>query len=263
MKSINGYLTKLAADYFISYGTTEKTKIDTSVDALKKGIKLNFGNDLIEIKTFGSYDRGTMLPRRIDSMSDVDIMIVFDHERLNILPESYRQKLIRYADTSYTRSGTKLDFPTVRVDLTHVILDLVPTIKNSLWGNYQIPDKNNRWMTTDPSGFTNDLESKNTNNGSVVKPVIRLLKAWNSANGYPYESFQLEKIIAGKSFWAKNIEEDFFAVIDNNLSSWDLSTQTAKDRLNVFKNTIRNVRDYLKNDDEENAKLWLHRVLPK
>ena len=262
MISVNRYLTKLASEYLISYGSSEKSKIDISVEALKKGIISSFGSNLLEVKTFGSYDRGTMLPRRIDSNSDVDIMIVFDHDKLNLLPESYRQKLIRYADSSYLRSDTKLDFPTARIDLTHVTLDLVPAIKNNFRNTYQIPDRANQWMDTDPNGFTDSLESINSKNGSVVKPVIRLLKAWNSTNGYPFESFQLEKIIAGKLFWSNILEQDFFSAVENNLSLSNLDTQIAKNKLSVLKNAIGYVKTYLVRDDETSAKLWLDRVLP-
>jgi predicted nucleotidyltransferase len=263
MISLRTYLTKLASDYFISYGSNERTKIDTSVDALIKNIKYSFGNDVLEVKTFGSYQRDTILPRKYDSKSDVDIMIIFDHNRLELQPESYRQRLIKFADAYYSNSFSKMDFPTVRVDMKHITLDLIPTKKNNFWGTHHIPDRNNQWMETNPDSFTKDLETKNKNNSSVVKPVIRLLKAWNANAGYPYESFKLEKVVAGKMFWSGNIDDDFFAVIENNMSSWDLSTQGAKDKLQVMKNAIANVKSYMKQDNDAQTKLWLHRVLPQ
>ncbi len=262
MISLRTHLTNLASEYFISYGTTERTKISASIDALVKNIKYHFGSDVLDVKVFGSYQRDTILPRKYDSKNDVDIMILFDHNKLQIQPESYRQRLIKFAEAYYKNSFSKLDFPTVRIDMLHITLDLIPTRKD-LWGNYHIPDKNNQWMSTDPDGFTKDIETANKNNNSVVKPVARLIKAWNANSGYPYESFKLEKIIVGKWSWKGNIDDDFFSIIEYTMSSWDLDTQVAKDKLTVLKNAIANVKKYLNEDNAEQAKLWLHRVLPK
>ncbi len=262
MITINQYLTNLASNYFIGYGTTERSKIDTSIATLIKNLKSYFGDEIKDVKVFGSYQRDTILPRKYDSKSDVDIMIIFDHDKLNLQPKSYRQKIVRFVSEYYWNSLSKMDFPTVRIDLLHITLDLIPTKVDGFFGMYYIPDRNNQWMTTDPDKFTKDLQYKNTSNSYVVKPVIRLVKSWNAGSNYPYESFKLEKKIEERMFWAGKVEEDFFGIVDY-LSSWDLDSQGAKEKLMVFKNAISYVKDYLKQNNEMMAKKWLHRVLPE
>lgn len=49
-------------------------------------------------------------------------------------------------------------------------------------------------MYTDPNGINSNLTKANINNGSKIKPVIRLLKNWNISKAYRhYESYGLEK----------------------------------------------------------------------
>ena len=49
-------------------------------------------------------------------------------------------------------------------------------------------------MYTDPNGINSNLTKPNINNGSKIKPVIRLLKNWNISKAYRhYESYGLEK----------------------------------------------------------------------
>ena len=48
-------------------------------------------------------------------------------------------------------------------------------------------------MYTDPNGINSNLTKANINNGSKIKPVIRLLKNWNISKAYRhYESYGLE-----------------------------------------------------------------------
>ena len=72
--SINSYLEKLSNDLIIR--DTEKSSIKTSIETLEKRLGYYFTN-IEESFCFGSYTRGTILPRTADSNSDIDYMIVF------------------------------------------------------------------------------------------------------------------------------------------------------------------------------------------
>ncbi|CAN5440990.1 hypothetical protein BH11BAC1_BH11BAC1_10320 [soil metagenome] len=262
MASLNYYITNLSSDYFISHGSSERTKINNSIEALKKNLKSEFGNDIKEIKIFGSFKRDTILPGRIDYNSDVDVMIIFDHERLKYTPETYRNQLKRFAENKYNRSETVKDFPTVRIDLSHITLDLIPTKVEKYFfsDSYSIPDKNNNWMLTDPDGFNDKLTQVNSNNNSIVKPIIRLLKAWNCNNSYPFESFKLEVIIADKNFYNENIETGFYYV-GKNLPTYNL-TSNGEQKVKTLATSIDWVKEYLRREDIDSAKMWLHKILP-
>src|SRR5690606_5767709 len=214
MISINTYLSTLASTYFISHGSTERNSINTSLSALKTNLKVHFKSDILSVEIFGSWKRDTTLPRKYDSYSDVDVMIIFDHDRLQRTPETYRNWIKTFAKSKYPRSVIQKDFPTVRIDMKHITFDLIPTKKSTwLFKSYQIPDKNNNWMETEPHSFTNIVIFKNSNNGSRVKPVLRLVKAWNANNGRPFDSYLLEKHVVDNVWWTFNttIESAFFA----------------------------------------------------
>lgn len=74
--SVNTYLQSLASSLVLS--TSEKDSITTSVNTIKSRLDGYF-SDVVEKKVFGSYFRETILPRKVDEKSDVDIMVVFNN----------------------------------------------------------------------------------------------------------------------------------------------------------------------------------------
>lgn len=263
MASLNTYLNNLASSYFISHGSIERNAINLSLETVQKWLKEYFGKDIKSIEIFGSWKRDTTLPRKYDSYSDVDIMIIFDHERLQKTPETYRTWIKAFAEKKYSTSQIQKDFPTVRIDMTHITFDLIPTKKTTwLFINHYIPDKFNSWMTTDPHAFTNTVITKNTTHSSIVKPVLRLVKAWNSNNGRPFDSYLLEKKIVENVWWSFNtsIESAFFAAC-KSLSTWG-GTAFQNQKVQTLHNNIDWVQEYLGRDDIDKAKQWLHKILP-
>lgn len=78
--SVDGYLANLASEMVIR--EEKKNSISRSISTLYSRLKDYFGGDIIDVIKFGSYTRGTILPRSYDEKSDVDVMIVFknDHD---------------------------------------------------------------------------------------------------------------------------------------------------------------------------------------
>ncbi|CAG5077562.1 SMODS domain-containing nucleotidyltransferase [Parvicella tangerina] len=263
MVSLNTYMNSLASSYYISHGSYERTAINGSVITIQKWLNEYFGKDILEVEVFGSWNRDTTLPRKYNSNSDVDIMIIFDHERLQNTPETYRTWLKGFAEKKYSRSQIQKDFPTVRVDMKHITFDLIPTKKTSfLITSYYIPDINNNWMSTEPHSFTNTVVSKNTTHGSIVKPVLRLIKCWNANNGQPFDSYLLEKHVIENVWWFFNnsIEDAFFAAC-KSLSSWG-GTTFQNSKVQTLHNNVDWVREYQRRNDLSKAKQRLHKILP-
>lgn len=261
--NLNSYLKGLSYHYFIGRNTTESNKIDTSVNTLDTNLKYYFGNKISQVCTFGSYTRDTILPRRYDENSDVDVMIIFDHEKCGVQPETDRKWLLDFANTKYSRSSVTKDFPTVVIDMQHIKLDLVPTIveRSFLSGTtINIPNNRNNWQSTDPNGFNNKLVKANTNYNSIVKPIIRLLKAWNCNNGYPYSSYELEQIVADMNFGGDNFETGFYYAIDR-LPTNGL-TYSNEQRVDTLRYNINWVKEYQNRNDMVKAKEWLNKILP-
>lgn len=263
--TLDTYLKNSSYEYYISNGTLEQQKIDNSIAVIKKYLIQYFGNKILDIRPFGSYTRDTILPREYDENSDVDIMIVFNHEECGVQPATYRNWLQDFANSKYPRTDIIKDFPTVVVDMNHIKFDLVPTIIEEYWlfGKVtviKIPDSNNKWQNTEPDEFNEVLRKANVEYNSLVKPIIRLLKVWNCNNSYPYSSFELEQIIANMNFAGDNYQSGFFYAIDK-LPTYNLSLAGEQKVKSLQMNKARIVES-LKKEEYDNAKYWLHKIIP-
>jgi len=77
--SIDTYLKTLSYTYYLKKDSTEIDKINRSKENLLKNLDAELGILINRRFVFGSYDRDTILPRNIDSKSDIDLMVIFNH----------------------------------------------------------------------------------------------------------------------------------------------------------------------------------------
>ncbi len=264
--SIDTYLKDLSYSFYLKKDSFEVSRIKASLDTLLSNIDKELGHLISERFVFGSYDRDTILPRNIDSQSDIDVMVIFNHTDYERSPETYRAWLKNFADKYYkSRYGSEVikSFPTVTIKLNNIHYDLVPAKEESGWlsSTIYIPDKDYGWQPTDPEDVKSKLIEANTEYNQIVKPIIRLLKAWNSANNYPYDSYELELLITGMNFNGDNIQSGFFYAVRQLSTSW-LDSQWTKDKINSLKYNIEKAEESLQDYNINKAKQWLHRVLP-
>jgi predicted nucleotidyltransferase len=152
--SLNAYLQRTANLAIL--GNDERDSITRSIAFMERKLKDHFGTDIIDQKLFGSYTRGTILPRYMDAESDIDYMVVFRDGSLR--PQSYLDRLRRFVEVTYTRSEIRQSSPTIQLELNHIRFELVPAIQH-FWGSLQIPNKssqNQGWMDTDPQWIQPD-----------------------------------------------------------------------------------------------------------
>lgn len=265
MASIEKTLKELANDYYISKYSSEKEKITASLNNIKYKLKQEFGDDIIAIVEFGSYVRKTNLPRAYDEKSDIDLMIVFNHDRLQWNPSTYRKHLLKFTDAYFPNSISYKSSPTVVLELNHIKYDLVPAFqRDEGWFTTSmvmyIPETDTDWMETDPHGFSEELDEVNANYDYNVKRIIRLLKTWNAKVGYPFESYSLEQAIADMNFSGDDIEDGFFYAIEK--LSIDSGSESAERKLDALQSNAKKVIDALEDDDIRTAMRWLGHILP-
>jgi predicted nucleotidyltransferase len=253
MASINSRLSSIASDLFIKYGSTEREYILGKIENIKTNIKSYFGSDVLEVLVFGSFQRDTILPRKFDERSDIDILVVFDNSEKEYTPETYRTRLKKFAEYKYSTSTVIKDHPSIVLEMNKIKFDLVPSRKTVVFftSNYQIPNKNGSWMDTDPFGFSSELTESNKRFGYLVKPMARLFKRWNSHNGYPFGTFELEKIIASVNFQGDNYQTGFLYAI-GQISSYGLGT-VASQKVETLKSNGKWAKEYLDRDNQEKA----------
>ncbi|KAA6329430.1 hypothetical protein EZS27_021767 [termite gut metagenome] len=199
--SVLSHLTQTGSASILS--EYEKSSIRTSITTLRTKLGYCFRNGEINNQfVFGSFDRDTILPRRKDANSDVDYMIVFNPQ--GYLPQTLLNQLRRFVETYYSRSEIHQSSPTIVLELGHIRFELVPALPGSVWGieEYLIPSPASsyqNWTRTNPSQLKRDLNAKNTQHNSYIKPLVRILKYWNAQNGKVFSSYELEKHVINQS----------------------------------------------------------------
>lgn len=234
--SVLSHLTSRSSSAVLS--ATERASIATSLATLKARLNSHFGATVSSHFTFGSYTRDTILPRSYDSKSDVDYMVVFAEGGYQ--PQTYLDRLRRFVDTYYSRSEIYQSSPTIVLELNHIKFELVPALV--FWGTtYNIPSTPTTWQTSNPNDFNKALTDKNTATSYNIKPVIRLAKIWNAANGYPFNSYVFEKQIVENFYWLCSNQRDYlFSVFDSMAVPYD--TQWRREAVERAKRIVTEVR---------------------
>lgn len=240
----------------------EKGRINRSVNHIKLQLRRYFKSDIRDIVVFGSYSRDTLLSRKLDERSDVDLMVLFKDN--NFQPQTYLDRLRKFSETTYKRSQIYQSNPTIVIQLNHINFELVPAIKT--WFNgLQIPApaKNfESWMETNPVSFKEELQEKNSRTGSNMKPLIRLVKYWNANSGYVFPSYELEQKIVSFWYWGNSNLRDYFYEAISNLSLGWGAASWKQERLEQVKERIALAQQYEKNKQIEYAIREITKVLP-
>jgi|JI9StandDraft_1071089.scaffolds.fasta_scaffold86953_2 hypothetical protein len=258
--SVQTHLSDLASSLILS--STENESIQTSISTLRSRLSDHFGSQVKEQLRFGSSTRFTMLPRKADEEADVDYMVIFDNTA-DLKPQTFIDRLKRFAEAKYSRSDIYQSHPTIVLELNHIKFELVPAYKD-WFGNIYIPATSGymNWMSTDPNGFNDSLTNKNQGNDYLIKPMIRLMKYWNAQNDYVYESYELEKAIVNASYmWCKNLRDYFFEGIDD-LPTWNLSSQLKKDRVQRAKDLMNKIKQLESDGYPASAAVEIQKLVP-
>jgi predicted nucleotidyltransferase len=257
--SVIGHLHRRAAQAVLP--ESEKASIGNSLTVLRTRLKLHFGNTITTAMIFGSFRRGTILPRSMDAESDVDLLVGFKESGFK--PQTYLDRLRRFVELRYPRSISGQANPTVKLELNHIIFELVPGLPGSWPGrDFLIPDGPDQWQITEPIGFQRQLEQANLHSGGRLKPAIRLLKYWNALNGYPWDSYKLEKWAVGLGFGSHlNVADYFFALIDALPDQYD--AQWKVERVARAKRIVNSVRDNIRYHYGVTAEQEVQRLIPQ
>lgn len=264
--SINAYLTGIANNAIIR--DTEKASIQTSISTLQSRLNTYFGSQLTNHFIFGSYSRGTILPRSMDSNSDIDYMVVFPQG--NFQPQTYLDKLKSFTSFSYPSSSIRQSNPTIVLSLNHIHFELVPAIKHDWYDQLQIPAKAsslNSWIETDPNSFNSRLTRANQNNNNLIKPLVRLVKYWNAQNGYPFESYGLEQQIVEHGFnflgllSIKNVWQYFSEFMEELDLPWG-SASWKQEKLNRAKKLVAEAKQMERLGNVDLASTKILQLLP-
>ena len=237
--SINNKLITFAQQQLVlGYTTNERERITGSLTQLQKVLNDKLYNETKEVKIFGSYTRNTILPRNYDSNSDVDVLVIFNTANGKKTPDTYRKNIVDALAKSYPLSVVKKDFPTVKLELNHIMFDVVPCYTEEFWSSktFYIPNANDSWRTTVPNDINNELSQKNQSYGNnIVRNVIRLCKHWNASQGRYFDSYEMEKWIIQRHFYSGDNLYDKFLSVMNDLAGSHSGVRQALDYIQKYK----------------------------
>lgn len=225
------HLNNLSSELVLT--DTEKSNISVSLNTLAAKLNAYFGSDVKEHFSFGSYPRVTILPRKADAHSDVDYMIVFSTTDGQKKPQTYLDRLKKFANEKYSTSEIYQSHPTLVLSLNHIKFELVPAVYNY---GYMIPSPSpssswQEWTYTDPAKANQALLDKNIANNYAIKPLVRLIKYWNAKQGYPYTSFSLEQYIINRYYFGCSSLKDYFYQFWSDFNANFGDSQTTKDKV--------------------------------
>lgn len=144
-----------------------------------------FKDRIINSYLSGSYARGTA----IAPLDDVDIIFLIDASHWNSpllserpSPDELLKSFSRAVRYRYPESSVRLQRRSVCLQLNHINLDIVPAIALDKDGkNIEIPDRSKgSWIRSSPKTHSDFSSKVNQARGKRLKPVIKLLKFWNS-----------------------------------------------------------------------------------
>lgn len=263
MDTLNTHLVAVARNLVLS--ADETAKILTSISNLKTKLNAWFGNALITHYQFGSSTRGTILPRKVDSDSDIDYMVVFENKE-NYKPETLLNRLKRFVEAKYTRSEIYQSHPTIVLELSHIKFELVPALQPYVFNNnYHIPAPASGfmdWMITAPADLKKKIDEADARYHYQIKRLIRLLKYWNVMNGKVYSSYEIEEYVGDLVFYSCSSLEDYFFYAVKWLPEYRLA-QYKKDKVQRFKAKVEEIRaDYYDKNYRYTAMSELKKLIP-
>lgn len=259
--SVNSHLTQLASNLVLSEG--EKLGISTSINTLSFRLNTYFGSNISNHFQFGSSTRGTILPRKADTKSDIDYMVVFDTSIDGMKkPQTYLDRLRKFAEMKYSTSEISQSHPTIVLSLNHIKFELVPALYNY---SYQIPSPASlfsEWIYTNPTGTNQSIQDKNRAENFQIKPLVRLIKYWNATQGYPFSSFSIENYIVEKNFWSCTALKDYFYMFWSDFACTYDSPQYVKDKVERAKKYAMAAKNYENNNMPATAESEIKKIVP-
>jgi hypothetical protein len=258
--SVNSHLTNLASTLVLS--ELEKSSISTSINTLSSRLTLYFGSTVTSHFQFGSSTRGTILPRKADSHSDIDYMVVFSTSDGQKKPQTYLDRLRRFVELKYSTSEICQSHPTIVLSLNHINFELVPAIYNY---GYQIPSPASSWIewtSTDPSRSNQLIQDKNKINDYQIKPLVRLVKYWNTLKGHPFTSFSIEQHIVNRSFFGCSTLKDYFYEFWSGFSYTYDTAQYIKNMVDNTKQYASKAKNYERNNMPTSAESEIKKIVP-
>jgi hypothetical protein len=143
-----------------------------------------------EILPYGSYARGTIAA----GQRDLDLMALLPSGYWSRFQGDSRPFLYWFRNTlneHYHATEVSSRQVAVRLDFTQIVTDIAPGFVRK-GGGFVIPDGSGGWQATNPPAHGSMIQQEDAAHAGRLRPLIRLMKDWNQANGRRLTSFHIE-----------------------------------------------------------------------
>jgi hypothetical protein len=175
---------------------TQKTTATTREGSLRTFFNNNF--DMNEpVFAIGSYKRATICRGE----RDIDLMAPLRAFSANKYWERYKDDSSAFLywvrsqlNDRYHATTVSSKKVCVKLDFSDIVTDVTPCFPRK-GGGYLMPNGSGGWMNTNPPFHATFMANANTKLDGKLKPLVRLLKAWNIANSHYLSSFHMELMV--------------------------------------------------------------------
>jgi predicted nucleotidyltransferase len=260
---IDKHLTKIAVQSILA--DDAKDVVQRTLGALQTRLQQHFGARMQSSVVFGSYSRGTILPRAMDARSDIDYMVVFSASEPSV--QACLEQLKEFAKQSLGIAEPSHDQATLRLETQQLRFELVPATCN-LFGGLQIAapaGPHGSWLDTDPQAVHDKLTEAHRRHGGLIRPLVRVMKYWNATANYPFEPFALEQKVVGfahaQTTPAARISDYFVHFVETLHVSW-ADQATKRDAVERLKAMTAQARQFQRSGLDIQAKGVMVQLLP-
>lgn len=189
-------LADLLGDVLQTVNDRNTAEIQERLDELSKHIDLPL-DDEKTLRFGGSVKKHTY----VDGLSDVDVLLTLDPDRLNAsdpqavltsIGDAIRNSNIEHESLKIGRMAVTIEYP------NGLEIQVLPAIRSN--GSTSIPDSSGKgWSDINPEGFTRKLTATNEACAGRLVPTIKVVKSINSSfpesarlSGYHLEAMAIE-----------------------------------------------------------------------
>jgi hypothetical protein len=194
--------------------STEQDKAKSHKDSVRSCLEKNF--DCYEFPEIGSFGNGT----GVRHFSDTDYLAVCPTKNLTKVSSTTLRKFKEaLQQTFWQTKGIEVNTPSVLIpfgqyaseNIEVTPCDFVGLVETPVGkkASYEIPNFDDGWMQSSPTAHNAYVRREDNRLGGMLKPLIRLIKAWKFFNNVSITSFYLELRITKYAEDEKSIVYDY------------------------------------------------------
>lgn len=171
----------------------------------------------------GSFARQTSCAsqRDIDMMAPFSVSVYWDRYKND--SRAFLYWVRNHLNDHYHSTEVSSRQVAVTLDFTIIAMDVVPCFRRT-GGGYLMPNGAGGWMATNPPFHTQMIAAADKAKAQRLRPLVKLLKAWNIANDHLLSSFHTELMVeAMKRAYSVGAWPSEVAAVLKTLPSWVLA----------------------------------------